>query len=374
MVACCLGLPLGERAGAASAPSAFPAEQTAEVDLAFGLPDELQDPAFDRYVDLMLLVQALEARDPSAIADGALQLAEGERTLLRAHKAFSAAAALKLAARVAGEKKDQATLDRLTRFAQQSGRKELSEQVMALKKLSSGARSSEALLLPVEQTSPEQFAACRGLIGAVDNAIFLEDIDRLQGLEKALGESTNLTEDQRNALRRKIGLARENLPKTPSADAQALRVLLSGSRDFFTIVAEKAADEAEKLLDPSDPSSVGGTFVDTVQGKTHIPVTITNATDHDLTVALKYYSNLDRVNLHSKTIHVKAYGSVTAMNSWGRYFYYYATDGRPRGYEWRGGYPMSFVQNGKTVKKAFTQKDIGKDWRRRSSYNLRLTH
>src|SRR5262249_9709969 len=54
------------------------------------IPAEWRDPAFDRYVDLQLLREALASQDLPALAEMAVQMAEGERILLRPHKAFRA--------------------------------------------------------------------------------------------------------------------------------------------------------------------------------------------------------------------------------------------------------------------------------------------
>src|SRR5438309_1123415 len=46
------------------------------------IPPPLQESAFERYVDLRLLGQALSSQNPGLLCDVALQLAEGERVLL----------------------------------------------------------------------------------------------------------------------------------------------------------------------------------------------------------------------------------------------------------------------------------------------------
>src|SRR5262245_46946059 len=65
-------LPPGER-GASEPAGGSPA----------GVPAELRDPAFDRFVDLAQVGQTLAAQDPGRLTDLALQMVEGERVLLR---------------------------------------------------------------------------------------------------------------------------------------------------------------------------------------------------------------------------------------------------------------------------------------------------
>src|SRR4051794_9036967 len=50
------------------------------------LPKKLQDAAFDQYVDIQLMAHAVDALDAELLTDVGLQLAEGERILLRPHQ------------------------------------------------------------------------------------------------------------------------------------------------------------------------------------------------------------------------------------------------------------------------------------------------
>src|SRR5262249_59130687 len=97
---------------------------------------EFRDPAFDRYVDLTLLQEALASRDSAQVADVALQLAEGERILLRPHKAVKADKLLALAVRLAAKMQDRATLDRLAKMATARGDKGLATQIEAARNVS----------------------------------------------------------------------------------------------------------------------------------------------------------------------------------------------------------------------------------------------
>src|SRR5438874_12815553 len=54
------------------------------------LSGDVHDPAFDRYVDLDLATRAWQQADAALLADIGLQLAEGERVLMRPHKAVHA--------------------------------------------------------------------------------------------------------------------------------------------------------------------------------------------------------------------------------------------------------------------------------------------
>jgi hypothetical protein len=60
------------------------------------IPSELDDPAYRQYVDIRLLQQALKDSDSQLLTDVVLQLEEGERVLMRSHKAIPAVDVLPL--------------------------------------------------------------------------------------------------------------------------------------------------------------------------------------------------------------------------------------------------------------------------------------
>jgi hypothetical protein len=64
-------------------------------------------------VDVLVLGEAWDYHDAAWLADVGFQLIEGERVLLRPHKALDAGKILVLATHVAADRKDQATLARL---------------------------------------------------------------------------------------------------------------------------------------------------------------------------------------------------------------------------------------------------------------------
>src|SRR5262249_45530650 len=90
-----------------------------------GFGEDIQDPAFDKYVDLKLLGQAWNDKDPTLFTDGILELAEGERVRGRPHKAVNIDKLRTTAINLAKEKKAPATLTRLAKAAEGTGRKEL---------------------------------------------------------------------------------------------------------------------------------------------------------------------------------------------------------------------------------------------------------
>ena len=87
-------------------------DDAVDADAPTTLPADLFDPAFEQYVDLSDLLDAVETLDAVRLTDCGLQMAEGERILSRSHKLATADQILTLAARAAADQNDEKTLQR----------------------------------------------------------------------------------------------------------------------------------------------------------------------------------------------------------------------------------------------------------------------
>jgi len=176
------------------------------------VPQELQDPAFDRYVDLLLLGEAWERLDPALMTDVALQFAEGERVLFRSHKGIKSEELFKLAVKMATDRRDQATLDRLQKHFERSGDKSSSESLAASRKLTGEARAVDpALLIPVDEITPEGYALYRGILGEIKAARYIGNREALQALEGELDKWPGLTDQQKQYLQSIMGQSRAEM-------------------------------------------------------------------------------------------------------------------------------------------------------------------
>lgn len=225
-----------EKAGA-DKPADRPPDKAAEDGPAqFPNISGLADPAFDRYVDLTLAGHAWQGQDAAGLTDAALQLAEGERILLRTHKSgLTAQKLLSLAANLAADQKDKATLDRLARAAEAQGDKRLAAQVGSARKLADAARDVDpVLLLPADTTTPEEFSLFRTYLQDVRAAKQNGDAVTLEAIEMELPGRKALAPERRDYLAK---LARESRSALPPADAEAKKAvdalgkLAAGSRD-----------------------------------------------------------------------------------------------------------------------------------------------
>ncbi len=197
---------------------------------------DLNDPAFDRYVDLMLLGKAWNELDPALITDCALQLAEGERILMRSHKAVSSKQLLELAAKVAADKRDTATLDRLATVCNATKNTATLEQVTSARKLAGATRKVDpAMSVSAVDTSPDQLALYQEAINGSKAAGILGDSIYFENLEAGLADKTsvlvNLSEAQKNHLKKIMGEARDTMPKESAPGlAETLTKLKDASR------------------------------------------------------------------------------------------------------------------------------------------------
>jgi len=250
-----------------------------------GAATELDDPAFDRYVDMGAAGRAWQGQDAAALADAALQLAEGERVLMRTHRSgASAADLLGLAAGLAADKKDKATLDRLAKAADARGDKALAARVGAARKLAEAARAADpALLFPVETTTPEEFAAFRTLLDDIRAARLAGDADKLRAIEQELPDAPGLAPERRDYLKNLLKEAHDATP--PDAGAAKLGRTLDklaaadrgwGVGDLNPFNPDSGINKAAANVDQQRihamEGAVGGRYTVTLRNPTRWPV------------------------------------------------------------------------------------------------------
>jgi hypothetical protein len=191
------------------------------------------DPAFDRYLDTALLARAWREMNPALLTDLGLQLAEGERVLLRPHKEITAAQVLALAARAAADRQDKATLARLAKAAEQRNDAALTAQIKSAQKVAGGTRAPDpGLTLAIEDASLASLILFKKTVDRVQAARLAGDRETLQLIQKAAEQMTALPEGQRKHLAKLAGDALTGLPQDAKTDpaAAALAKLAGISR------------------------------------------------------------------------------------------------------------------------------------------------
>lgn len=197
------------------------------------VPEELRDPAFARYVDLVELGQAWDELDPVTLTDIALQLAEGERVLHREHRAVKSSELFQIAIRMASDRRDENTLDRLQKYFQQTSDKTQAEQLAVARKLAGEARADiPGMTLSLDETTPESYGLYRGLLGEIKAAGYAGNKEAFDELDGRIKELPSLTDKQREYLQSIMGQTRSALSgeETPEV-AHALDKLMMASRN-----------------------------------------------------------------------------------------------------------------------------------------------
>jgi hypothetical protein len=194
-------------------------------------PTMIRDPAFDQFVDLAPLSSALTKRDASHLTDIALALAEGERVLLRAHKAISAKAVFEVAIDVAVERREMESISRIKKAAESLHAPDLVSRAEAAARLTSNSRSRESeIRLSVLDTSPDSFATAKGLLEEIHRATVLKDSHALAEIASRIDAFEGIGNEQRAGLRELADDARSAIPKEPGKAQRALQRLAEASR------------------------------------------------------------------------------------------------------------------------------------------------
>jgi hypothetical protein len=195
------------------------------------IPATLKDPAFSRYVDLALVRTALTERDPAILCDVALQLAEGERVLLRSHKGLPSSRVFTIALEVATQAGDKATLARLAKTFKAQKNNDLAMLADAALKVGGKARRVDSsLLVSPDSMSVEGLVLYRSFLEQIKLAKTLKDREKLEELEKSIASLPDLGDTQRKALKKMITAAKGALPKADDDGDDLLRKLAASSR------------------------------------------------------------------------------------------------------------------------------------------------
>jgi len=201
-------------------------------------PPPLLDPAFGPQVE-QNLARAVHDGNAGLLTDVALQLAEGQRVLLRPHKELPTTGVMRMACRLAAERGDKASLDRLAKAAQNCNDKQLTEAIHTARETASAGRSPQpALVASVLDMPAETFALYRACLQDIRAARLADDKPLLKALTEAVRELPLLSQAQKDCL------AGEAKP-SPAAEveAQARRscaALLHASRAHGALLPRSA--------------------------------------------------------------------------------------------------------------------------------------
>lgn len=158
---------------------------------------DLDDPAFDRLVDRVLLARAWQDHDPALMADLGLQLAEGERILFRPHKAFESGRIIELAVYLAVDVNDKITLDRLSHVAKKTNSKHLSRLILEAPDLMKNpSADAHPIASSIESISPTSLAAHQAIVREIRALRISGDRAGLESLGKYVKSRKDLHDTQ----------------------------------------------------------------------------------------------------------------------------------------------------------------------------------
>lgn len=246
-------------AAAKTSPGDKAAPRPAEAPSANAQQDEpppTPDAAFDRYVSASDIGEALDALDAAALTDAALQLAEGERVLLRKHKSGLTAAGLAAkAADLAARRGDRDTLARIRRAADRLGGDAFQAKLTALDKLASAARSPEpGLLVQADDATPQQFTDFRDCLTDLETARLLGDRAALHQLQLEVVNLAGLSRQQVELVKGRAAAYEKDMPEQQDATDRILGRLGASSRGWG--IANTPFDPGTwKDVDPTNKNS-----------------------------------------------------------------------------------------------------------------------
>jgi hypothetical protein len=222
------------------------------------VPEDLRDPAFDYYVDLPLLGHAWVELDSPLLVDLALQFTEGERVLLRSHRAIRAVDLMEVAIRTAAVKVDKDSLARLEKAVPRLENADLTAELAKAQKSVAEGGAETAWMLPVATTSAAEFARYKGVLQDIEAAIVTRDRATLEALQAELKTSIQLPETHRQKLEAKIAGALGELAAADPGISKAAQVLAKLAHSTRSNWPPSGLPQGSGFLVPGGGSSSGG--------------------------------------------------------------------------------------------------------------------
>lgn len=189
-------------------------------------------PEFDRLIHRGHQAEAWASLSSSGLADSALQTVEAERVLDRPEPNLPAIRVFQLALRLAVEKQDIATIDRLAEGAKRANRKDLFAEVNVARKTAGLSRTlSEKTLVSIEQIDAGQLTVHNAFLHDIQSAQLSGDARLLDNVLQDLDQLQEFPQPLRDSLKSAAIEARDSIEETPDVPA-ALNRLVAESRGY----------------------------------------------------------------------------------------------------------------------------------------------
>lgn len=185
--------------------------------------ETLEDAAFDVYVDPCQLGSAWDSADAERMTDVALQLAAGERILLRERRGISAREAFEVAVRIAAERQHTASLERIARYASEAKDQVLLERIASVRKLAASSRdAAPRLQIAPRAVSVHAFGRVSDCFGSLRRARIAADKKRLEAIEKSMPKIPKCCRPEMTKL---LAASRLSIANTQPLDGRLIKTL-----------------------------------------------------------------------------------------------------------------------------------------------------
>jgi len=184
------------------------------------IPPDLHDRPYDRFVDLLVLGEAWDYHDAAWLADVGFQLIDGERVLLRPHKALDSGKVLLLAIHIAADRKDRATLARVSKFLETHKDERLSAALREARRIAAEAPTeADRLGETLEDITPHTLGIHQAAIRKIRALRLAGDSKQLDDFDKHLDRIPELHAGQQDHLDKEVAWARAHMAKDNSLRA-----------------------------------------------------------------------------------------------------------------------------------------------------------
>ncbi len=188
------------------------------------------DPAFAKFVDLVLLTEAMSGPNVAQLTDVALGLAEGERVLVRLHRAgLTADTLMAKVVKLAARANDTAVLERVSKTSTNIDRPQWAKLVAEAKEF--GGTSRDDLMIPLGKIDLNTVSLLEQVRQACDKAELTGEKHILEELKKAVAVS-EVDPKVKAYATELIESAIKDLPEKPNELDSLLGEFASASRQY----------------------------------------------------------------------------------------------------------------------------------------------
>lgn len=193
------------------------------------------DTAFEQYVNPKLFEECLQSLSPALLTDVALQLAEGERVLLRTCDGLTADQMARFAVEIAKQQGDKVSLERLAKSAKQRGASELAAEIGTFATLTIASRSEDKVAAAIKAIDPKDADRCKEILLFFEGEKFFHSKEELKAALALVDGMMDFSAETKGKLHAILAQEIEAAPEKANPAALALKTLGVPSRQQGSI-------------------------------------------------------------------------------------------------------------------------------------------